>query len=367
MNTKRQKIITSFFSLSFCFVLIVGCAAPVITLAKITNAISTVITLIDVTEKTLNITSKLVNNSYQELGENIRSEDFRINGKFSNATVEQMESRHSELSKKHKELDNSIVQTKKAANNLFSMLETRANQNTRPELKAKLLNDINLKEKTFEDKIKVAADASSKVKTSIQEYDNILSVFQIGIGLAQAQEYITKVDSVIAEYKLLDQEVKIALDEGRQAIAKVADIPSQTPQQAIITNAPNENTVQQRTERPYLGAQIATLTPEKTIEEYYQLINQRQYANSWAILTRRFQRIKPDNNYNNYEEWWEKVASIKINSIQLIANSQNQAIVDAELEYLMKNGKIVKDVSRFTLIPNSDSKWLIDNKVNLER
>jgi hypothetical protein len=110
----------------------------------------------------------------------------------------------------------------------------------------------------------------------------------------------------------------------------------------------------------------ATLGPDKAVEEYYQLINQRQYANAWAFLTPRFQRLKPDNNYNNYEQWWESVDSVKIDSIRLIEKSKSEAVVDAKLKYLMKNGRQWDDPSRITLIFNSNGKWLIDDKTKSE-
>lgn len=58
-------------------------------------------------------------------------------------------------------------------------------------------------------------DFSSKLKTSIKEYDNILNVFQISVALDQVPKYIETVDSVISQYKSLEQDVQIALNEGR--------------------------------------------------------------------------------------------------------------------------------------------------------
>lgn len=103
--------------------------------------------------------------------------------------------------------------------------------------------------------------------------------------------------------------------------------------------------------------------PDKAIQDYYQLINQRQYSVAWGNLSSRFQNVKPDNNYNNYEEWWNQVNSVTIDSINVIEKNNNTAIVDASLSYFMKDGRKINDPSRITLVLNSNSKWLIDEKI----
>jgi hypothetical protein len=372
LNAKRQKIMASLFCLSFSFVLIVSCTtAPVINLVNIVNAAGKVATLIDVTEKILELSSNLLNISYEDIGKNIRSEDFRANQKFSNYTIQKMEERHLELSKKQKELDDSIDETNGAAKELFSMLETRANQNSNSLLRGKQLHDISVKKEFFLEKIKVSENFSLKLKKSIKEYDNILNVFQVYVGLGKAQKYIETIDSVISQYKILNQEVQTALSEGRQVIANIAELPPQEPARAVTTNASKENTIQQQdTSSSKLKENQATKddinTPDNAIVEYYQLINQRQYESSWAILSSRFHRLKSDNNYKSYEEWWEKVASAKIVSINLIENSKGNAVVDVKLKYFLKDGRQLDDSSRITLSLDSNGKWLIDDKRNLE-
>ncbi len=104
-------------------------------------------------------------------------------------------------------------------------------------------------------------------------------------------------------------------------------------------------------------------TPDKAVREYYELINQRQYEKAWNILTPTFQRIKPDNNYTNYIKWWNSVDSVAITSIRIIEQTENKAIVDANIIYTMKNGRIWTDTSGvFTLILDANGKWLINDK-----
>jgi hypothetical protein len=105
------------------------------------------------------------------------------------------------------------------------------------------------------------------------------------------------------------------------------------------------------------------IAPDKAIENYYQLINQRQYASAWTVLSPGFQTRRPDINYNTYTQWWNSVDFVEIGSIDIIEKSENKAIVNAKLKYLMKNGTQYDDKSgRFTVVLNSDGKWLIDDK-----
>jgi hypothetical protein len=301
-NIKRQKTVASLFCLSLLLVVTVSCGgAPVINLASIVSSGRTVVALINVSEKLLYVLSNLVNVSYEGLGEDIGSESFRTNSKFSNEIIEKMEAQHLELVAKHKELDDSLDKTNTAANELFSMLETRAKQNSRTSLRDEQLRNISAKKETFSEKIEVAEGVSSKLKASIKEYDNILNVFQVNVGLNEAQKYIETVDSVTSQYKLLDQEVQVALREGRQIITSIADVPSQSPEASVPTPSnptdqnpdatvpssvpqspqttastptPGSNVAPQQADRPILGVKIVSLT-----EELRQQINQNKSSN----------------------------------------------------------------------------------------
>ncbi|HBE21522.1 MAG TPA: hypothetical protein DEG17_06955 [Cyanobacteria bacterium UBA11149] len=312
-NAKRQKKVASLFCLSFLLVITLSCGAVpvVINAQKIATAANNVIKLMEITEKALYVTSSLVNAYYETLGEDINNEKSRASSKlsdkivFSSEIVTKMENRYEELETKYKELNNSLDRTNDAANNFFSMLETRANQNSNASLREGSLRDISANKKTFSEKIEVAEDFSSKLKTSIKEYDNILNVFQISVALDQVPKYIETVDSVISQYKSLEQDVQIALNEGRQVIATNGDIPAQSlestvpiprPDSADIPIQSSEETVrspisqspeptiptpgsestgsQEQIDRPLLGVQLISLTPELR-----QKINQYQNSN----------------------------------------------------------------------------------------
>ncbi len=113
-SRKRQKVLASFFSLSLCVVIIVSCTPAVITLKKLTIAATTVVNLIDTTEKLFYRNSSSVNTSYGELKKNLESEKFTVDPEFSTSLIKNMEERHKNLSTQQEELNNSLDQTKSA-------------------------------------------------------------------------------------------------------------------------------------------------------------------------------------------------------------------------------------------------------------
>jgi hypothetical protein len=105
------------------------------------------------------------------------------------------------------------------------------------------------------------------------------------------------------------------------------------------------------------------ISPKETIKTYYQNINLRKYPEAWTMLSPRFQKAVSKDDYNDYQQWWDKVASVEVGSITLVRESENVAIVNADLTYKMRNGKEIKDSkTEIFLSKDSSSRWLIDRK-----
>jgi hypothetical protein len=336
-RVSRHTLMNSLFCLSFLFVITVGCTTP-ITLAKISSSAKEVVLLINASEKALYVVSNLVNASYEALGQDIRSENFKTGNKSSNKIIEKMEARHSELVAKHQELDNSLSATNTASNKLFSMLENRANQNSQDSLKKQLLRDISAKKEVFSEKIEVAEDASSKLKTAIKGYDDILGVLQVSEGLKESQKYIGAVESVTAQYELLEQEVQVALREGRQVIADVANISPEetqttvskaTPQNSepeVSAPPPETETAQPSPERPLLGVKIANLTPELR-----QQINQQKNSNLLIDLDQGVLIVEIEKN--------SLAARVGIQVGDIITKINNKPVIDVN-EFISEIDKV---------------------------
>jgi hypothetical protein len=212
-NSKRRKIITSYCCVSFFSTVVWGCtpASPV-TIYRILQAVKLLRQFLDITQKTSKTTAANLNFSYQDLGKDLRTRN------FSTETISKMEKRHLYLATSARKLTSFKNKTKDAAKDLFSLLETRANQNSTPELKEKMLPDIRDKKQIFEDKIKIVEEALSEIDKSIKKYDDILGYMQVLSGTKDIQQYIDNVDKAIAQADVLNKEVQTALDEGDKII-----------------------------------------------------------------------------------------------------------------------------------------------------
>lgn len=245
---KRFKTLISLFCLSFFLVITLSCG-PTITVGVIAAKVDRVVTLIDATDKALNIIYTLVDTYYKTLGDDIENADpndienteEKTNYKFSNETIEKMEARHLDLATKHEDLDDYLNQTEREADELFSMLKTQANKNSNDSQRQALLTDISNREKAFSEKISIAESFSSKIRASIKEYENILIVFQVSVGTAELQSYIQTVDSVINKYSSLEQEVQAAINEGRQLIISTNTESSPSQISKTTTSAPSNS------------------------------------------------------------------------------------------------------------------------------
>jgi hypothetical protein len=101
---------------------------------------------------------------------------------------------------------------------------------------------------------------------------------------------------------------------------------------------------------------------DEFVINYYIDINNRNYESTWNKLSPRFQAIS--SSYFAYQEWWDSVSEVRIENIYLIEQTQNTAVVNAELGYMMNAGKYIKDSKqRIYLIWDEYSKsWLFEKK-----
>ncbi len=104
-------------------------------------------------------------------------------------------------------------------------------------------------------------------------------------------------------------------------------------------------------------------SPQKTVKNYYELINLRQYPDTWAMLTPRFKRAASKDSYGSYTRWWNKVAKVNIIHVELIHQRKDVATVRAVLTYAMKDGRNISDnKENIMLVRDSKGRWLIENK-----
>ena len=142
---------------------------------------------------------------------------------------------------------------------------------------------------------------------------------------------------------------------------QASSTPSPTP---TPTPTPTPKPIVRRKPRP-TPRPTPTIVRENAgdfVRNYYIAIMNREYDRTWNSLSPRFQKISPT--YYEYEKWWNKVQDIYIGDIQVIGQNSDRAIVNAELSYLLENGRVYEDKkTRIYLIWDNDNDgWLLYEK-----
>ncbi|MEM6402910.1 MAG: protein kinase [Cyanobacteria bacterium P01_D01_bin.116] len=142
------------------------------------------------------------------------------------------------------------------------------------------------------------------------------------------------------------------------------------PQKPQITNpAPNVQITQPPNLSPPgdfeapIEQPIEQPSPAQTVENYYLNINQGQYKTAWNQLSQQFKDNKGlhPNGYFSYLGWWRgKVKNVNIQQISILEANKDAATVDASLNYLMKNGRIINQSVRFFLSwDEQNRRWVV--------
>ena len=108
---------------------------------------------------------------------------------------------------------------------------------------------------------------------------------------------------------------------------------------------------------------VERTSPTQAIEDYYLNINRQEYEVAWNKLSPNLQnnkRLHP-NGYLSFIDWWGgKVQSVDINQVNLVQENRNTAIIDAQLQYKLKTGKVAPGSVRFSLVWDvSSNQWVV--------
>ncbi len=143
-------------------------------------------------------------------------------------------------------------------------------------------------------------------------------------------------------------ELEMGLDTPLQASPSPTPkitAPSLSLSQAAVTSAPN---------RPAADA---------FVKNYYLALKNGNYRDTWSELSPKFQSLSTGG-YSDYFQWWNSVSDIRIGNINLVTQSSDIAVVDAELYYIMNTGSNFKDSKKRIYLVWSDEKnsWLFERK-----
>ena len=84
-----------------------------------------------------------------------------------------------------------------------------------------------------------------------------------------------------------------------------------------------------------------TISPEYFIKKHYSDLNNRNYYSTWNYLTAQFQN--KSKSFDDYRDWWDSVSYTEIGQIQVLKQTSTKALLDVQLTYVMKTGKVYQD------------------------
>jgi serine/threonine-protein kinase len=109
----------------------------------------------------------------------------------------------------------------------------------------------------------------------------------------------------------------------------------------------------------------AQSSPTDFVQNYYNGISNKNLQKTWSQFTpalRNNRRLHPKG-FDSYFGWWDgQVDQVEVNQVNLVEQNDSSAIVDARLNYLLRNGKQSSAKVRFTLVWDENSnQWLIND------
>ncbi|RUS92676.1 hypothetical protein DSM106972_098500 [Dulcicalothrix desertica PCC 7102] len=111
-------------------------------------------------------------------------------------------------------------------------------------------------------------------------------------------------------------------------------------------------------------------SPDKFLQDYYSLINNREYSTAWNRLSANFKNNKLVNEagYTSYTNYWKTIERVEVLDTNIELNTEENARVYVQARYFIKDkNKSVDEAHRLFLVwDKKNSSWLIDSPRNLE-
>ena len=105
------------------------------------------------------------------------------------------------------------------------------------------------------------------------------------------------------------------------------------------------------------------IAPAASVAKYYQNINNRDFAKAWQQLPIDLQSnttIHPQG-YDSFVQWWDSVTAVDLNAMQTTQQTNQQAEVQINATYHMKNNRLQPFILRYILVWNeTNQEWLIE-------
>ena len=110
--------------------------------------------------------------------------------------------------------------------------------------------------------------------------------------------------------------------------------------------------------------------PDQVVIDYYNLVSDGRYDESWPLLSDNFKQIfnccAPNYNYSGYVEWWDSVDHVEFGPVRTVTQANNRAVVYAELFYHMVEGGVSEDRAPYFELLFDGEAWRFENKGETE-
>jgi serine/threonine protein kinase, bacterial len=110
-----------------------------------------------------------------------------------------------------------------------------------------------------------------------------------------------------------------------------------------------------------LSSPVGEVSPESLVQNYFENIKSGQHQKSWDMLPSDMQNNKSihPNGYESFTSWWQK-ASVDVDAVKVVSQSDREAIVKADVRYKVRNGGSKPLSLRYFFNKNSTgNSWMI--------
>lgn len=181
------------------------------------------------------------------------------------------------------------------------------------------------------------------------------------IKLQEHRKYIEDAYCAFASLNVKDQVQRVTgsdLPENPTPTPAITSTPTIKPT-PTVSATPTPTVTSTPTVTPTPTKTIVKPSPDQSVRDYYNLINDRQFQNAWQNLTPTFQNDKAAG-YGSFTGFWRTVDKVSVNNSRIVAIQENNAIVDIDITY-QKGSQTFPERLRMNLIWNEAlGQWQIN-------
>jgi hypothetical protein len=101
---------------------------------------------------------------------------------------------------------------------------------------------------------------------------------------------------------------------------------------------------------------------EDFVRQYFQLIEQRAYSQTWAMLSAHYRQQHNPTGFQPYVDFWNTIQSVEIVTVQPQQQDSQSARLLVQLAFHFTDGKNSAQAITFSLVADAPSgSWLIDD------